>query len=179
MLLSQMKRLVSCSNPSVSEDRHNVNGRLMLITDKYFYDTRQRSFAPPVMNGSKFFTCFYQAPSTDSVVSSLYSWLIYDFLTSVIYTLTFTVSSPLPTPYVFLYFGLFLIRRALNLKFPFRFHLKTVIRRNYVYSEFSECCWMEMTLMVFWNVIKVKKTLKCTLMVMLGLNDSQKSHLQL
>lgn len=27
-----------------------------------------------------------------------------------------------------------------------------------VYSQFSECCWMKMTLLVVWNVIKVKKT---------------------
>lgn len=76
------------------------------------------------------------------------------------------MSSRLPTPYyVLFYFGLFLIRWALNLKFNSRFHLKTVIRWNYVlplgpavYSQFSECCWMKMTLLVVWNVIKVKKT---------------------
>lgn len=49
MLLSLMKRLVGCSNLSVSEDRHNVNVSLMLITDNYFYDARQRSFAPQLL----------------------------------------------------------------------------------------------------------------------------------
>lgn len=147
MLLSLMKRLVGCSNPSVSEDRHNVNEGLMLITDNYFYDARQRSFAPQLLMDQRSLPVLIRLlPLT--VLFPLYTVIRYDFLTSLIYTLTFTVSSRLPTPYyVLFYFGLFLIRWALNLKFNSRFHLKTVIRWNYVlplgpavYSQFSECC---------------------------------------
>lgn len=101
MLLGLMKRLVGCSNPSVSEDQHNLNERLMLITDNYFYDTRRRSFAPQLLMDQSSLPVFLRL-LTLTVLFSLYKVIRYDFLTSIIYTLS-----------LLFYFGLFLIRWAL------------------------------------------------------------------